>query len=272
MLRLKPLRSIFLLFAVFGQNRYNWIFNSKWISIIFWNLKFFYLVFNLFSIFIVSLHFTSYNQSVVIVLLVFSNLIPNFIGIVEDWVHTNKVQLMFCEFNDLFRYLETSMCISVRITNFADSFKKKINLCFAILSIEFILKLLLPSERFFSCYTDIVAMFAFLYKSIAVFHVVLFIDLQRLVLTSLNEKLNPVSEENPKDCLIKPTRINEMLNSLPHIKAIYHKLWILSERINQRFGCFLLAAVLSIVTITIQSAMGIFIYLETSKKLLVLRK
>lgn len=203
---------------------------------------------------------------------VFFILIPNFVGIIEDLIYANKIQLILIEFDKLIEYLESSINITVRIMDFIQKFYKKIILILIVHLIMFIVKLLLPSNIHIKSYTNDVILFASLYKNFAIIHVTLFVDLQGFILKSLNEKLNPMLEANPKDCLIIPNSMNQMLNTLPRIKIIYQKVWIISEIINQRFGCFLLATLVDTVTIIIHSSMGVFIYLHSSDMLLALRK
>lgn len=198
--------------------------------------------------------------------------IPNFIGTIEDLAHVNKLHLISKEFDTLFNSLETSMNVNICLTDFVHYFHKKIIFTFIICLVEFITKLLLSSNTFLLSYTNYVMLIVTLYKNIAIVHATLFIDMQGLILASLNKKLNPLSEESAKDCLIMPVSVEKMLRDLPRIKAIHQHVWEISEILNQRFGCFLLSALLDTGVITIHMAMEVYIYLNSDNKISALRK
>lgn len=277
MLQLKPLRSIFMCFAVFGQSRYDWIFTSK--SRLIFNviiiLKAVYLILVANSVVFACVQIRIYKSFDMVHSLSFLILITNFIGTIEGWIYDNTLQSIVMDFDKLIGYLEACVNVNIRLMDFVRRFYKKLIFSAVIFSIEWITKLSLPSMTFFRSYADYVILIASLYKYIAILHAATFIDLHVFILMTLNGKLNPIARESAKLCLIYPIPVDNVLEVLPQIKVVYQKIWIISEKINKRFGYFLLASFVDTALLAIHVAMGMAMYLvpiSASRKVLVLRK
>lgn len=271
------MQSVLLWFAIFGQDRYKWMFtpNHRLLSSILAISRMLFLTLN--TLFIVSaiVMMQQYTSDGVVHFESFCILIPNTIGIVESWIYTKNVQFIVTNLIELFDYLKSSVRADICIDKFIRNYHWKLLFVVIVFSIEISLKLLLPSKYPIINNSDAIVSAASLYKYVATIHVAFFIESQSFILSTLNKTLNPISSDSAQDCLIAAVPVKQSMSILRHTKIIYHKIWSISDKINKRFGYFLLAALVNTVVHTIHIAMGIFVYLiseDSSTQRMALRK
>lgn len=271
-----PLQSVLLWFAIFGQDRYKWLLkpNNCLLSSILTMSRILFLTLtalHIVSAFVLiadhptgSIHFVS-----------FCVLVPNTIGILESWIYTGNLQFIVTTLNELFDYLKSSVHANICIRKFICNYHWKLSFMIVVFLMELLIKMLIPSRSALIYSSDMIVLGASLYKYIATIHVAFFIESQSFILSTLNETLNPMSIDSAQDCLIGAVPVKQSMSTLRHTKIIFHKIWNISDKINKRFGYFLLTALVDTVIRTVHIAMGIFTYaiaVNSTKGHMALRK
>lgn len=253
-------------FSIFGQNNYISVFNpeSKWIPFIYFIMCGFYWISMLLSLIVVFVQQHVYSSLSLIYTTSFLTILPNYVAIIESLVFTTTLNFILSDTTDSLDYLENYVNFKVNIKQFAQRFHKKLILTTAMYLIEYIVKFLFPTQ-YYTTYSTMILFITSLYKHIATMHAVLFIDIQTLILSSLNRKLNPVLIDSGKECLITRVETKEAMYMLHHIKTLYSKVWRISEHINKRFGCLLIVVNLQIVFNLVQNIIAAFyVYYSTT--------
>lgn len=274
MYNFKPLRGIFVWFCIFDPNHILSFYNGKSrvghiLHII---AKTIFLTLILLSA-IKPFNDTSIaTRDYIVAGVSFLILIVNLVEIAESCVHSSKIQSIAKEVAESINYLNISTDMSSRVQCFALNFYKKIIFCTVIFLIELISRISTPT-KFISSHSNILISFAALYKHTAILHVTFYIDLNVFILQSLNDQLNPVKCDSINNCLTIPTPQNIAMRMMCHIKYIIMHVWRISEKINQRFGCFLLFAFINSFANIIRVGTAFFMALVTeSSPIYLLRK
>lgn len=277
MCTIKRLRSVFIWFAMFGQYHLLIVHNTKARStrVIFVFLKIVFLMLILTSM-IKPFRETSEDKSSFLYIVngvAFNILILNLVEIVESLLQSKIFALMVTDIEKSLEHLNTFVNMKVHISAFAYNFRKKLFCCTIIFMSESFLRLF-NGPDILNVHSNILLTISVLYKHMAVLHTMFYIDLQTLMLSSLNNKLNPVSVDSVNECLIIPTpSSSEALENLGRIKCVYSSVRNISENINKRFGCFLLSTSVNASINFVRSGTALVMAFATANnKLLLLRE
>lgn len=276
MCTIKRLRSVFIWFAMFGQYHLLIVHNTKARSTraIFVFLKIVFLMLILTSM-IKPFRQTSEDKSSFLYIVngvAFNILILNLVEIVESLLQSKIFALMVTDIEKSIEHLNTFVNMKVHISAFAYNFRKKLFCCTIIFMSESFLRLFNRPD-ILNVHSNILLTISVLYKHMAVLHTMFYIDLQTLMLFSLNNKLNPVSVDSVNECLIIPTPSSEALENLGRIKCVYSSVRNISENINKRFGCFLLLTSVNASINFVRSGTALVMAFATANnKLLLLRE
>lgn len=259
MFKLKPLRSIFLWFLIFGLNPCNSIFASRprLITIC-------YTIFN--GIYLSSIIYSAYvalqeSHFQIIDILAHSIIVANFVGIIESWFFMEKMNSILIDINESLDYLETFIGITVQIKQFVRRFQRKIFYSLAVYIVEITVKTAFTTQiRNFTLAAVIMTLVDAVYMHLTAIHVIFFIDFRCFILTTLNHRLHPISSSS-LDCLIIRRQENDVWRDLKHIKIIYSKVWKITEKINHRFGFTLLIMMIQTVCNVVRVLIVMFSFL-----------
>lgn len=270
MLQIKHLQSVFLWFFILGQNNYLSIFNSKSRT-----LRILYSVFR--GIFLISISsliiVMLYNIKSVIDSVSFTVFIPNFLAIIESWFFASSLSTIISDINDSLDYLENNMNAKIYLNKFVRNFHKKIIFSTMILVLEFIYKFLV-STPIYNFHSNLLLTIACTYKHFTILHAIFFIDLQKFILFSINDKINPPQIDKINKNLITPLPFVDAMQALHHMKITYLKVSRISENINKRFGYLLLFFLIHFPINVIHLIYSIFFYIFTysNYRVLIIRK
>lgn len=264
MLKLKQMRDIFIWFSIFGQTQLVSIYSAN--SCLTRVLSGFKVIFMILLMTPIIKPFkeTSRDASTsfdLITSFACFILLVDIIEITESWWQTKTFLFMIKDIDESFSHLDSFMDVKVCISNFAQRFRIKLLSCAILFSFELVINCFFEIPAL-NRYANIVIAFAAIYRNIAIIHIAFFIELMKMILSSINVQLNPSSSDSVNDCLIIPIAMNEAMLNLRRTKLIYSNVWNISEHINKRFGCFLLAVFLNAPLIFVRAS--IIIYMQSS--------
>lgn len=148
--------------------------------------------------------------------------------------------------NSIARDVQKSIdCLNVRsdmkvqVEHFSSSFNKKTGFYGVFIMTALILRFF-AKLRLVNRYTHIVVVFMYVYIFTAHLHVAFFIHLNHFILSSLNEQLIPIESDSVNNCLTIPTPPDVAMQMIYSVKRIVMRVKSISDKINVRFGYFLL--------------------------------
>lgn len=275
MFNLKPLRSVFVWFFILGLYNYISIFNpkSRLLRIFYAIFRGFYITIMLLSIVVAIKQFQLYESFTRIHAFVFVMFIPNFIDIIDSWTYASTLAATISDINNSLDYLENNVNAEIHINKFVRDFHRKIFLSSSFVAFDFIYKLCVPTP-IYTYFTNVQLSLVSIYKHFAILHAIFFVDLQCLILKSINEKINSPNIDREKECLVSSLINSNAMQTLHHIKVIYSSVWKIAGKINERFGCCLLFVLLNFAFIIIYIVMNTFIYIKSipNYELLIIRE
>lgn len=203
----------------------------------------------------------------------FNIVIVNSVDIIASWLHAKSGSSIVTQIEESLDALNAFTNLNARIEQFVRVFRRKFFVASFVFFVECIIRLIFLSE-ILKTYTHIIVTLAVFYKSIAIFYVTFFIDMQTFILLSLNENLNTMAIDYVNDNLIHAvSETEEKLQILHRTQTIYLSVWKISEKINVRFGGFLLSICVGTVIILIYGGTSTFdILMKQCDKLDVLRE
>lgn len=258
MFKLKPFRSIFVWFLIFGQNPCNSIFISKPRL-----TATFYAIFN--GLYLSAMIYSAYvaldkSHFQIIDILAHTIIVANFVGIIECWILTKTTNSIHIDLNESLDYLATFIDITVQTKQFVRRFQRKIFCSLGVHAFEITIKSVFSTRiRNFSMAAVVMTLVDAVYMHVTAIHIIFFIDFRTFMLTTMNQKLNPISS-GTLDCLIIRREDNDVWRDLTHIKIVYSKVWKITEKINQRFGCTLLIMMLQAVCNVVRVLIVMFLF------------
>lgn len=260
MLKLKPLRNIFILLSLLGQINFLTIFHADAfvLRVLYIICKMVYFISLVISLITPFFQIPSQMVLYTIYTVSFSYVIPILITIIESWIYLNILKSISTDLDNLIVYMENSLNNKVRVSNFVQQFYNKVMFVLFFCLIDLFAKCFVPS-KVFTFPTAMVEYIGNLYNYITIFHILLYIDLLRFILYSLNERLSPTSNDKVKDCLVSPVSVEDAMHTMQHLKAVYLKIWAISEKINKCFGSFLLVSFVHFIFISINVVTGAII-------------
>lgn len=275
----RSFKRIFIWFIIFDQNHLESTFGiiSRSARIVYTNLKIVYIVLYMTSIiepFQIIFRSDSASLDIARILndIVPLILIQNLTEIFESWVYSEALAIVTNTIKESIHYLNTFINMKNHISAFASRFRKNLLIFIMLFLIEFYSKITSRST-FVTSYSKVWVIIAALYKHFAVLHIILFIDTQTLILSSLNHHLNPVCDDSINDCFILYTSSSMSFMALRRIKTVYSNLRTISDNVNKRFGCFLVVMFMNIVIFAIQTGVSFYLTLISSNNTLeILRK
>lgn len=194
-------------------------------------------------------------------------LIVNLTEIIESWVYSEALGIVIKAIKESIHYLNSFINMKNHISAFACRFRKKLFLFLMLYFIELSVKMTSRS-KFATSYSKILLAIAALYRNLALLQVISLIDVQILILSSLNHHLNPVFDNSVNNCLILQTPSSKVFVALRHIKTIYSNIQTISENINKRFGCSLVIAVINVSFFAIRTGVSFYLTLISSNSII----
>lgn len=262
MFKFKPLRSILIWLSIIGKDHLTALHDrkSQFIPILLHAFRAISLVFLITTLFYpfkdgvgngsLSVYAVNY--------LSFNIVIVNSVDIVASWLHTNSASSIVAEIEESLDALNAFTNLNARIEWFVRGFRRKFFFAFFLFAVECIIRLIFPSEVL-KTYTYVIVTVAVFYKSIAIFYVTFFIDVQTFILLSLNENLNTMAIDYANDNLVHAvSETEEKIHILRRTQIIYLHVYKISENINARFGGFLLSICIGTVIILIYGGTSTF--------------
>lgn len=270
-----PLQSIFTWFSFIEQNHMIPIFNpiSCSASTFYIPLKIVYLLLIMTSL-IKPLRETTEERSASSYFvngIVFIILIPSIVEVIESWLYSEALVSLKNSIEVSLDYLNTFVNMKAHISAFTRQFYRKMLLLAVLVTSEFVTRFVFKSQV--TLYSSVVLSIASVYRYFASVCIIFYIDLEILILSSLNGQLNPLCGDNVNECLILPTQPNVSLVALRRIKTVYSNIWKISENVNRRFGCFLLVQLVNVAIFSIWTSIVLYInILDSSSMLTMMRK
>lgn len=254
MLRIQPLKNYFLGFFIFGQDSYisfDGTFKKTGFYLPFYLPRVLHVINIILTALVFYIQFKQYLKTVVFPLIVFLTLVPNSVAIIESILKPGLVESILFSFNRIIEHLEMVLNVSIRMNKFEKKFRFKLMFAILVILSGVLYKDLdNTNEEYFDSKDDFMMEIAVFVKMITSFYIILLVDLLGFVVFSMNDHLQLVDSEL-LECsfVINPNKISRILRN---IKTIHFKLWEISQRINQRFGFFLLVFFLeTFLTVTI---------------------
>ena len=96
------------------------------------------------------------------------------------------------------------------------------------------------------------------YRTIAQFQVIFFIDLSNVILSRINQELKILHIEF--NVIPVKSNVNNFVLALRQIKIIHFKMFKVATLINSRFGWFLILLVIHLIVIPCTSLFNIFVF------------
>lgn len=158
----------------------------------------------------------------------------------------------------MIRYIESKMNTPIPVYRFQKQFQKKILLAVTFVLCSEIPRIIIQSPVF-KPVMNYCLIINFVYKLFVMLHVVVYIDLMRFLLFSVNLKLNDVTEMRWHRYSVAIT--------FQHIKWIHYNLWKISKMINLQFGWIIVMLMLEYMTYFSACIYWIFLYLENPTNL-----
>lgn len=200
------------------------------------------------------------KRSYIFYIMSFVILIPNLVLIIENWMHAKAYASMVNDISESIDCLEFIGDRNIFISNFVQHFYRKLVYCALIFSIELITRISLYADHLTYYLTSFTSI-TLLYKNMAILHIVFYIDLDNLVLSALNSKLNPIPSDYKNESLIVPVQTTEIKATLEYIKTIYLKVSKISNNINKSFGWFILVSVIHSILSLVRAGTGLIMIL-----------
>lgn len=261
MLKLKQLREISIWFSIFGQTQlvstHSSISHSTRVLFVAFKVIFVIL---LLTPLIKSFKETSGEESTTLVLVSlfpFFILLVNIIEIIESWLQTKIFISMIEEIEESLSHLDSVMDMKVCILKFARHFRMKLLFCTILFSFELVINFTFKIAPL-NTHVNLLLPIAAIYRNIAIIHIVFFVELMKVILSSVNDQLSSSSSDSVNDCFIIPIPIDEAMLILRRIRIIYSNVWNISEDINKRFGCFLLIVFVNAPLVFVRASIIIY--------------
>lgn len=191
------------------------------------------------------------------------SIIPNIIIVTGAFrqPHTcHIISRMFCR---LINYLENNLNVKFSIEQFEKVFRKKFLYHFTVLITTFIFKLIFTVKTTYNLKltTDILIFVIFTFELVQNILIVFYIDFVNFLIKSLIERLTVV--ERDLDLMPKSIKCMETIRILLRVKRFHFKLIHCVERINSRFGWFMVFSMLGKLSEFTFSALWVFLFSAT---------
>lgn len=256
--------NIFVWFSFFGPDYLVMIYNLHVVRFLFKVLKIFFVIL-LISSFLTpikdDLKLTSFIDNVV-AYIPFIIVPLNLIEIIESWMNSETINSTMHNFEECFKSLNTSRDMKTVHLNFIRGFRKKCILCTVLFVAEFIVRVSRPTGMI-STYSNIILSIAVLYKHFAMIHIVLCVDLNSMILSSLSDKLRFSSTDSDTEFSLKSTFNPEIIALFQCTTNIFQRVSCISGNINERFGWFLSSVFVNTIMNLIRIAISAFMWIWT---------
>lgn len=186
------------------------------------------------------------------------------IEIIESRIQFKAVASILNDIEKRIQYLDVYENQSASFLDLvAKKFRKKFIICAIFFHFEFVLRVFSLKLTPFESPSILLPSFFVLHKQFAMLHAVLYIDMQSFSLLWLNDQLNPVQSNSANECFVVTIFKSKATQMLHRIKLLYLNIWRVSDNINQRFGCFLVAALVNSAFYFIRAGFSFFMALMT---------
>lgn len=182
--------------------------------------------------------------------------------VVDDISSVRKIRKMLLALFDSVTFLNNKMRVLLCLKTFEKNYRFKFFLTIIINTLFFLIKFLTDGDHL--TLENITVFLLLIYKMIAIFQVIFFIDFKNLILFSMNEHLKSLHCDL-KILLIK-SNSNDCTNTLKYVKTIHFNMWKVAELISARFGWFMIVFLLELVFVPCVSIFTVFVILTTDNE------
>lgn len=179
--------------------------------------------------------------------------------LIDDIAFERKIERMLLNLFESIDFLEKSMKLPVCLKSFEQNLRWKLFLC-NIMNIFFLYIKLMTKSPKISNISFIWYFILVVYRTIALFQVLFFIDLSNVILSHINQELQHLCSEFivfP----IKSNGNNKFVNTMRQIKVIHFKLCRVATLINSRFGWFMILSLLHLIAVPCISVFSVYVLL-----------
>lgn len=262
MYNLKPPLNCFVWFSFFGPNHLNLSHNLHVVRFLFKVSKIIFVILLIASLvqpFKEDLMLTS-TINYVIICVSFITVPLDLIEIIEGWINSDTLISVIYDFEEYFKCLNTFCDVRILRLNFVRMFRNKCILCTFLFLAEFIVRISTYSELL-KIHSRIILSMAVLYKNFAIVHIVLCIDLNGMILSSLNDQLRSSSSDMDTEFSIISAVNPETIALFKCTTNSFQRVSRISENVNKRFGWFMLSVFLNNIVGLIRAAIAVFMAL-----------
>lgn len=261
--RIGELRSCFTYFYIFGQTTYVPLNGGHFKKLLFLSffpklIQFLMISGTIFSCITQNYewpHFKDYTFVVLFAMLLLnciSNSLAFYYNLTSPFSSHNICKI----FAEVIQYTEQKLFITIPISRFQRCFHKKILIGILIEMFVSFIRLIVPSY-FLKPITYVMYLIAFVYRTVLVLHMVMFIKLIQVVLHSVNTKLSSVIP------MRRSAKRSLVLCTFQQIKWIHFKLWKISKMINSQFGSIFICLSIEFCAYATVSIYYAFVYIQT---------
>lgn len=180
-------------------------------------------------------------------------MIPNIIYVVEKMFSKIDVDDILEKLHICEMHLEKFVNVSVQSDVFCRSFRLKCIVSVAMCSLALITKIIIHSPVL-SMSLDFNTLALALYRCWIILFIILLIEYTNLLLFSLNQHLKSLQFERFQ----LDARVWDLVHFLRHIRAIHFQMHKITQMVNLRFGWFLIAIIIDMFNLTINSSFVAF--------------
>lgn len=270
MVSFRELKCFYFFFHVFGQAPYYPLHVKNRIkSKILMFLPLAMLIVNavLCSVLYLKTEYNNTKKARIVSTMRFTAFIPNFVLICEILIHPYGVHAI----NQRLFFISHSLTMKLKTQFRMDQFKSEcirdFCMCFAMLMLTYIIRMNFPTV--YELNTELAIFSMQLFKTIAIIHLLFYMNLFKFILISMNEA---ILESDFESIVLTQVGLNvgcrrskrQSFVLLQKTRFIYLKLWEVIKMYNQQFGWSLIAIMVESIISTTNALYAAFIYFTDS--------
>lgn len=152
-------------------------------------------------------------------------ILSNFVAVFSEWSHPMASQWLYNRTTYIILYTKHRVTATLALNRFKWTFYRKVLFALSEAIITFLVKSQLKSV-IIEPITELILLMATIYRYVALFHMLLLIDLIAFILSSLNDHLKSINE--------RPLSGDKLYATLRHLKWIHYNLFRVTRLLNER--------------------------------------